>query len=93
MRMLRILKPSFPAHIVSSTIPTNGDLNPYGVAFVPPGFPGGGIISPGDVLVSNFNDTHNCQGQGTTIIQFTPNNPTNRVAAREPLQHSFRVLR
>jgi hypothetical protein len=70
-----------PAHIVSSTIPANGDLNPYGVAFVPPGFPSGGIISPGDVLVSNFNDTHNCQGQGTTIIQSTPNNPTNSVAA------------
>src|SRR5208283_4450441 len=37
-------------------------------------FPGGGMISPGDVLVSNFNDTNNCQGRGTTIIQFTPNN-------------------
>ncbi len=63
-----------PRFHVSSTIPMNGDLNPYGVAFVPPGFPGGGMISPGDVLVSNFNDTNNCQGRGTTIIQFTPNN-------------------
>jgi hypothetical protein len=26
------------------------------------------------VLVSNFNDINNCQGQGTTIIKFTPNN-------------------
>jgi hypothetical protein len=32
------------------------------------------MISPGDVLVSNFNDVNNCQGRGTTIIQFTPNN-------------------
>ena len=31
-----------PRLLVSSTIPANGDLNPYGVAFVPPGFPGGG---------------------------------------------------
>jgi hypothetical protein len=67
-------------HIVSSTIPANGDLNPYGVTFVPPGFPSGGIISTGDVLVSNFNDLNNCQGQGTTIIQFTPSNPSNSVA-------------
>ena len=63
-----------PKFHVSSTIPMNGDLNPYGVAFVPPGFPSGGMISPGDVLVSNFNDFNNCQGRGTTIIQFTPNN-------------------
>jgi hypothetical protein len=63
-----------PRFHVSSTIPMNGDLNPYGVAFVPPGFPGGGMISPGDVLVSNFKDIINCQGRGTTIIQFTPNN-------------------
>jgi hypothetical protein len=63
-----------PRFHVSSTIPMNGDLNPYGVAFVPSGFPGGGMISPGDVLVSNFNDFNNCQGRGTTIIQFTPKN-------------------
>ena len=66
--------------INSSTIPENGDLNPYGIAFVPDGFPSGGVISPGDVLVSNFNDIMNCQGRGTTIIQFTPNNPGNSVA-------------
>jgi hypothetical protein len=70
--------------IISSTIPMNGDINPYGVAFVPDGFPGGGIISPGDVLVSNFNDIMNCQGRGTTIIQFTPNNPGNSVAPGVP---------
>ena len=28
--------------IVVSTIPTNGDLNPYGVAFVPENFVAGG---------------------------------------------------
>jgi hypothetical protein len=68
------LEAFLPQYRVSSTIPANGDLNPYGVAFVPAGFPSGGIISPGDVLVSNFNDINNCQGQGTTIIKFTPNN-------------------
>ena len=51
-----------------TTVAANGDLNPYGVAFVPPLFPKGGIISPGDILVSNFNASSNLQGSGTTII-------------------------
>jgi hypothetical protein len=62
-----------PDVIISSTIPANGDLNPYGVAFVPLGFPSGKNISPGDILVSNFNDITNTQGTGTTIISLTPN--------------------
>jgi hypothetical protein len=61
-----------PRLLISSTIPSNGDLNPYGIAFVPPGFPEGGPLHPGDVLVSNFNGSANLQGTGTTIIQFTP---------------------
>ena len=62
-----------PNVIISSTTPANGDLNPYGVAFVPPAFPSGGKISPGDILISNFNDKTNTQGTGTTIIKLTPN--------------------
>jgi hypothetical protein len=73
-----------PKFRVTSTIPMNGDLNPYGVAFVPAGFPSGGKISPGDLLVANFNDINNCQGRGTTIIQFTPNNPADSVATAVP---------
>lgn len=62
-----------PKLINSSTVPSsNGDVNPYGVAFVPQGFPAGGAIAPGDVLVANFNASSNIQGTGTTIIQFTP---------------------
>jgi hypothetical protein len=66
-------RPFIPDQIVSSTTPGNGDLNPYGVAIVPRGFPSGGAIAPGDVLVSNFNNSSNLQGTGTTIIQLTPN--------------------
>jgi hypothetical protein len=55
------------------TVPANGDLNPYGVAFVPKGFPSGGTIKPGDVLVSNFNNSANQQGTGTTIVDISPN--------------------
>lgn len=61
-----------PRLVISSTIPANGDLNPYGVAFVPQGFPSGGTIAAGDVLVANFNNSGNAQGTGTTIIQLTP---------------------
>ena len=50
-----------------STNPGNGDQNPYGVVYVPPGFPDG-TIQPGNILVGNFNDAANNQGQGTTII-------------------------
>jgi hypothetical protein len=60
-----------PRILVSSTISANGDLNPYGVAFVPAGFPAGSL-NPGDVLVSNFNNSNNLQGMGTTIIKLTP---------------------
>jgi hypothetical protein len=61
-----------PRLVISSTIPANGDLNPYGIAFVPVGFPAGGPLAAGDVLVANFNASTNLQGTGTTIIQFTP---------------------
>lgn len=69
-------KPFLPGPVrVVSTAPTNGDLNPYGVAFVPPNFPAGGTINPGDVLVSNFNASSNLQGTGTTIVDIPPNAP------------------
>jgi len=53
-----------------STVPLNGDVNPYGVAFVPNNFQiGSGPLMRGDILVSNFNDAANVQGTGTTIIR------------------------
>jgi DNA-binding beta-propeller fold protein YncE len=69
-------KPFLPGPVrVVSTVPPNGDLNPYGVAFVPPVFPAGGTINPGDVLVSNFNASTNLQGTGTTIVDVPSNAP------------------
>jgi hypothetical protein len=44
-------------------------VNPYGVAFVPPGFPTGGALNVNDILVSNFNNNQNLQGKGTTIVK------------------------
>jgi DNA-binding beta-propeller fold protein YncE len=51
-----------------SAVPPNGDVNPYGVAFVPQGFPRSGPLRPGDIIVSNFNNSGNLQGTGTTIV-------------------------
>jgi hypothetical protein len=54
---------------IASTVPANGDVNPYGVAVV--GL-NRGKLHRGDVLVSNFNNKANLQGTGTTIVQVSP---------------------
>ncbi len=59
--------PLFPASV--STIPSNGDVNPYGVVIVPKTLPAGAGLQRGDILVSNFNNNENLQGLGTTIIR------------------------
>ncbi len=56
-----------------STVPGNGDMNPYGLAVVPDGFPGR-TLHDGQLLVSNFNNASNSQGMGSTIIFVDPTN-------------------
>ena len=55
---------------VASTVPANGDVNPYGIVFVPTSV---GRLQAGQMLVSNFNAKEgaqeNGQGTGTTIVQ------------------------
>ena len=53
-----------------STVPANGDVNPYGIAVVPES---SGKLVKGSVLVSNFNDKANVQGTGTTLVELAPN--------------------
>lgn len=60
-----------------STVPANGDVNPYGLAIVPQNFAPGGMLQPGDILVSNFNNSGNLQGTGTTISRITPAGQTS----------------
>jgi uncharacterized protein (TIGR03118 family) len=62
---------NFPEQTIT-TVASNGDLNPYGVAFVPQNFQGGGQLTPGDILVSNFNDSDSVQATGSTIVKITP---------------------
>jgi len=58
---------------LSTTVPTSGpssgDQNPYGVAVVPRTT---GKLVRGDVLVSNFNNSRNQQGTGSSIVQVSP---------------------
>jgi hypothetical protein len=54
---------------IASTVPANGDVNPYGLALVPTST---GKLVAGNLLVSNFNDKANDQGTGTTIVQISP---------------------
>jgi len=54
---------------LTSTVPANGDVNPYGVAVVPVT---AGTLVANSVLVSNFNNSANLQGTGTTIVQISP---------------------
>jgi hypothetical protein len=71
----RPILPRLPASPTSSdsTIPGNGDVNPYGVAFVPDGFPNGGLLRAKDIVVANFNNGGNLQGTGTTIVRVNAN--------------------
>jgi hypothetical protein len=54
---------------ISSTVPANGDVNPYGVFIIRQSQ---GRLERGNILVSNFNNKKNLQGTGTTIVQISP---------------------
>lgn len=58
---------------LTSTVPTSGpakgDQNPYGVALVSRSV---GKLVKGDVLVSNFNNSMNQQGTGSSIVEVSP---------------------
>ena len=55
--------------ILGSTVPDNGDQNPYAIVVAPVS---AGTIQKDDVLVSNFNNAGNLQGLGTTIVDYSP---------------------
>jgi len=55
--------------VIGSTVPANGDVNPYGMAQVKYTL---GNLKSGHILVSNFNNSANEQGTGTTIVDVAP---------------------
>jgi hypothetical protein len=71
---------------IASTIPLNGDLNPYGIAVVPRTI---GNLVQGNILVSNFNNSSNLQGTGTTIVQITPDGQQSLFAQLNPADYSI----
>ena len=68
---------------LTSTVPDNGDLNPYAVVVAPVS---AGRIQKDDVLVDNFNDISNLQGTGTTIVGYRPATRDTYLFAKVP-QH------
>ena len=66
---------------LASTVPSNGDVNPYGVAVVPNSV---GSLTAGDVLVSNFNNSNNLQGTGSTIDEISPDGIVTVFATLDP---------
>jgi hypothetical protein len=66
------LSPLRTVSTVASTVPANGDINPYGIVSIPISV---GKLQAGQMLVSNFNAKEsakeNGQGTGTTIVQIS----------------------
>jgi hypothetical protein len=52
-----------------STVPENGDQNPYAIVVAPAS---AGSIQKDDVLITNFNNEGNLQGLGATIVDYNP---------------------
>jgi hypothetical protein len=73
--------PLFQTTAIASTVPDNGDVNPYGVAVVPLTL---NKLTQGNVLVSNFNNSGNSQGTGTTIVQVSPAGVVSLFAEIDP---------
>lgn len=64
-----ILKKLNTIDTIASTVPANGDVNPYGLVRIPRSI---GNLQQGHYLVSNFNAKSNLQGTGTTIVDVAP---------------------
>jgi hypothetical protein len=63
--------------VVASTVPANGDVNPYGIFVVPNTI---GNLVRGNLLISNFNAKSNLQGTGTTLMQISPDGMARQFA-------------
>ncbi|MFJ2191846.1 hypothetical protein ACIOJE_28575 [Kitasatospora sp. NPDC087861] len=69
---------------VASTVPANGDQNPYGTFVIRENT---GDLHRGNVLVSNFNNSvppSGQQGRGTTLVQISPGGAMTTFATIDP---------
>jgi hypothetical protein len=76
-----VLPPLTKIRTIAPTVPANGDVNPYGVAQVKRTI---GKLHAGHILVSNFNNSGNFQGTGSTIVDVAPNGAMSVFAALNP---------
>ncbi|MGB8877449.1 MAG: hypothetical protein WCD11_14075 [Solirubrobacteraceae bacterium] len=73
---------------IATTVPMNGDQNPYGIVTVPNSIGG---LKRGDLLISNFNNSSppaGEQGTGTTIVQIPPTGNNTQGTAKQFAQIS-----
>jgi hypothetical protein len=70
-------RPPHTITVIASTVPANGDINPYGIFVVPNTI---GNLVKGNLLISNFNAASNEQGTGTTIMQISPTGTVSQFA-------------
>jgi hypothetical protein len=68
-------------NLVAPTVPANGDVNPYGIVVVPRSV---GLLKRDNILISNFNNSQNLQGTGTTIVQVSPEGTLTLFAQIDP---------
>lgn len=68
-------------HLLASTVPDNGDQNPYALVVAPVT---SGSVQENDVLVDNFNNNKNFQGAGSTIMDYRPSTGQTTVFAEIP---------
>ncbi len=67
--------------MLGSGVPGNEDVNPYGIVVVPTSV---GSLVRNDILISNFNNSENLQGTGSTIVQLTPSGRLSLFAQINP---------
>jgi hypothetical protein len=76
-----ILKKLKTVSTIASTVPSNGDVNPYGIVRVERNV---GKLEAGHILISNFNNMNNQQGTGTTIVDVSPGGALTVFAQLDP---------
>jgi hypothetical protein len=71
-------------HLLTSTVPDNGDQNPYALVVAPVS---AGTVQKDDILVDNFNNSNNLQGTGSTIVDYRPS--TGRMTTFATIAHNL----
>ncbi len=69
---------------LGSTVPDNGDQNPYALVVAPVS---AGKVQKDDLLITNFNNDKNLQGTGSTIVDYNP--ATKKISLFAQIPHDL----